>query len=191
MSKKKNDNSSEELTAIDIYEEVIHTIVYMGIVIFCCFLILAFVVQRTTVDGNSMTNSLHDKDSILIDKISYRFSDPKRFDIIVFPCDKNTYYVKRIIGLPGETVQILENGDIMINGEKLNESYGKEVIWDCNRGLAEDEIVLGENEYFVLGDNRNDSLDSRSNVVGTVKRSEIVGKVLIRVYPFKDFGPID
>ena len=117
-----------------------------------------------------MENTLHNGDNLIVDKLSYRFRDPERFDIIVFPFQyqTNTYYIKRIIGLPGETVQIMEDGSIYINGEKMEESYGREVIQPETIGRAAEPIVLGEDEYFVMGDNRNNSSDSRTDIVGKI-----------------------
>jgi signal peptidase I len=135
-----------------------------------------------------MEPTLSDGDNLIVDKITYRLREPKRFEIIVFPYQytKNTYYIKRIIGLPGETVRIDEEGRIWINGEVLEENYGKEVIKDA--GLASSEIVLGDDEYFVMGDNRNDSADSRFVSVGNIKRENIVGRAWLRIYPFNKFG---
>ena len=98
-----------------------------------------------------------------------------------YPHDKDTHYIKRVIGLPGETVQIVD-GKIYINGEVLDENYGYETMRDAKR--AAEPVTLGEDEYFVLGDNRNDSSDSRSDLVGNVKKSQIVGKAFVRIYPF-------
>lgn len=142
-----------------------------------------FIGTHTIVEGHSMENSLHDEDCLIIDKLTYRFVDPKRFDIIVFPFNDTTYYIKRIIGLPGETIKISE-GNIYINGELLEEDYGVEAMEDG--GIASKELHLGEDEYFVLGDNRNHSKDSRSVEVGFIHRNKIVGKALFRVYPFSD-----
>ena len=148
-------------------------------------MIITFVGQRTIVNGRSMEGTLSDKDNLIVEKLSYRFSDPERFDIIVFPFkyEEDTYYIKRIIGLPGETVYIDEEGVIYIDGTPLSENYGKEIIDKENRGRAEQPIVLGADEYFVLGDNRNHSADSRTYEVGNVKRSEIIGKAFIRIWP--------
>ncbi len=171
--------------------EVLRMGVYILIVLLLTYLFITFVAQRTEVKGSSMYNTLEDGDSLLVDKISYRFQDPERFDIIVFPFQhaQDTYYIKRIIGLPGETVRIDEEGTIYINGEILEENFGYEVIKEP--GLAEDEILLGENEYFVMGDNRNNSTDSRSDMVGNIRRDKIVGKAFIRILPFAKFGKID
>ena len=135
-----------------------------------------------------METTLSDGDNLLVDKITYRFSDPKRFDIIVFPFqyDTDTYYIKRIIGMPGETVQIDYDGNIYINGSLMEESYGREVIQ--NPGRAAEPITLGEDEYFVMGDNRNNSSDSRDPSVGNIHRKDIIGRAWVRIWPFSKFG---
>ena len=134
-----------------------------------------------------MKNTLDHGDQLIVDKITYRFKDPIRYDIIVFPYkyEENTFYIKRIIGLPGETVQIAD-GEIYINGEVLRESYGREVIQDP--GMAGEPIKLGEDEYFVLGDNRNASSDSREPSVGIIYRKDIVGRAWIRIWPLNKAG---
>ena len=168
-------------------KELISTAVYLLVVVALTFLFVQYVGQRTHVNGDSMNNTLENGDNLIVDKISYRFRDPERFDIIVFPYQhqENTYYIKRIIGLPGETVQI-EDGIIYINGEILEESYGKEVMRSA--GVASQLIELGEDEYFVLGDNRNNSSDSRDPSVGNIKEDDIVGRAFIRIWPFDKFG---
>ena len=171
---------------------MINTLLYLLGVLLLTWLVLAFVGQRTDVQGSSMETTLSDGDNLIVDKITYRFKDPQRFDIIVFPYQyaENTFYIKRIIGLPGETVQIDEQGNIYINEEILSESYGKEIIQPECIGLAADPIVLGEDEYFVMGDNRNDSRDSRMAVVGNVKREDIIGRAWIRIWPLSKFGTL-
>lgn len=170
-----------------IIREVIGWIIAVAVVCAASYLIVHYVGERTVVEGESMYPALSNGDNLIVDKISYRFTDPKRFDIVVFPFryQEDTFYIKRIIGLPGETVQIYD-GEIYINGKVLNESYGYEEI--LNPGLASDAVTLGEQEYFVLGDNRNNSADSREPSVGTIGRSEIVGKVFLRIWPFDQIG---
>jgi signal peptidase I len=170
----------------NILKEILSTTIYLLIVLVLTFLLIHFVGQRTEVDGSSMEATLSDKDNLIVDKLTYRLSDPKRFDIIVFPCpyDVDVYFIKRIIGLPGETVQIDNNGDIYINGVILEESYGREVIE--NPGNAINPITLADNEYFVLGDNRNYSQDSR--IIGNIKREDIIGRAFLRIWPFNKFG---
>ena len=169
-------------------KEILSTSLYLLIVLCLTWLCITFVGQRTQVSGSSMENTLSDGDNLIVDKITYRFKNPERFDIIVFPFayETDTYYIKRIIGLPGETIRIDREGNIFINEELLEESYGRAVIADPGR--AEEGITLGDEEYFVLGDNRNDSVDSRTEVVGNIKRENIVGRAWIRIWPFNKFG---
>lgn len=173
-----------------VLKELLNTGLYLLGVLVLTWLLITYVIQRTEVDGSSMEPTLSSGDNLFVDKISYRFRDPERFDIIVFPFryKENTYYIKRIIGLPGETVQIDEEGNILIDGEVLNEGYGKEVIQ--NPGRAYEEITLGDDEYFVMGDNRNNSTDSRDPSVGNITRDEIVGRAWLRIWPFSKFGLI-
>ncbi|MDE6220694.1 MAG: signal peptidase I, partial [Lachnospiraceae bacterium] len=162
--------------------------IYLLLVFCAAYLIVTYVGQRTQVSGSSMETTLSDGDHLIVDKISYRFHDPERYDIIVFPFqyDTDTYYIKRIIGMPGETVQIDESGNIYIDGEILEESYGREIIQ--NPGRAADPILLGEDEYFVMGDNRNNSSDSRDPSVGNIHRNDIIGRAFIRIWPSSKFG---
>ncbi len=171
-------------------KEVLSTSLYLLIVLVLTFLIVTYVGQRTKVIGSSMEPMLTDGDNLIVDKISYRFEDPKRFDIIVFPFRyaEKTYYIKRIIGLPGETIYIDEEGTIYIDGKVLEESYGKEVIIDPGR--AYEPVTLGEDEYFVMGDNRNNSSDSRDPVVGNIHQDEFIGKAWMRIWPLKKMGMI-
>lgn len=172
-----------------ILKELLGWIVYIAVIIGVTWLIITFVGQRTRVSGHSMEATLHDGDNLIVDKLSYRFRDPKRFEIIVFPYrhKENTYYIKRIIGLPGETVQV-KDGYVYIDGEKLDENYGLEVMEDA--GIAAEPIELGEDEYFVLGDNRNHSSDSRDPSVGILHRDELIGRAWIRIWPLDSIGVI-
>ena len=169
--------------------ELLSWIIYIVIVVILSLGIITFVGQRTKVSGHSMETTLSDGDNLIVDKISYRFRDPERFEIIVFPFqyEEHTYYIKRIIGLPGETVQVID-GYVYINGEMLDENYGLEVM--DNPGIAAEPITLGEDEYFVLGDNRNHSSDSRDPSVGVLHRDDIMGRAWIRIWPFDKFGVI-
>lgn len=173
-----------------IMRELLNTAIYLLCVLGAVWLVITFVGQRTEVEGASMENTLHNGDNLIVDKLSYRFHDPERFDIIVFPFQfqDNTYYIKRIIGMPGETVQIMDDGSIYINGEKLEENYGMEVIKPETIGRAAEPIELGDDEYFVMGDNRNNSSDSRTDMVGNITRENIIGKAWLRIWPVSDFG---
>ncbi len=171
---------------------LIYDLIFYAVLIFVCIYILPnFVIQRTIVDGSSMADTLMDGEHLYVEKLSYRFDALDRFDIIVFyPYGRESeeYYVKRIIGLPSETVQII-GSDIYINGKVLEENYGTEEIEDPGR--AANPIKLGDDEYFVMGDNRNISKDSRSEEVGNVKKENIGGRVIFRVKPLSRFGTVE
>ncbi len=164
--------------------------IYVLIVLALTWCVKSFVFTRAVVDGSSMENTLQNGDNLIVNRMAYRLGAPERFDIIVFPYkyQKNTYYIKRIIGLPGETVHIDESGVIYINGNELKESYGREVITDA--GAASGDVVLGSDEYFVMGDNRNDSNDSRMSDVGNIHRKEITGKAVLRIWPLEKISQV-
>lgn len=177
---------------------VIEILVYVFIIFFCLYIFPKFIMERTVVSGESMENTLHNGESLLVNKLSYRFGDPERYDIIVFwpkGKDVDEYYVKRIYGLPGETIYI-ENNSIYVNGEKVDDPYAKDAMEDdtIDIGTAEQPYTLKEDEYYVLGDHRSVSLDSRyspeqdEEAPGPVKRENIVGKVFIRIWPLDKFG---
>ncbi|MDO5294826.1 MAG: signal peptidase I [bacterium] len=166
-------------------------LVYIVIVFFFSFMVPKFLLERTQVKGASMEDTLHDGDDIVINKLAYRFSSPSRYDVIVFYPQGNVkgdYFVKRVIALPGETIQII-NGVIFIDGKQVEEDYGTNAI--VGAGQAANPITLGKNEYFVLGDNRIISKDSRYESVGIVKKDYIVGEAWLRIFPMKEFGRID
>lgn len=169
-----------------VLKDVIGTSLYILFVLLLTYLLLNYVGQRTVVIGSSMESTLSDGDNLIVDKISYRFSDIERFDIVVFPYEdeKNSFFIKRVIGMPGETVYIAENGDIYINDQLLEESYGREVIRPETRGRAAEPVKLGEDEYFVMGDNRNNSMDGRDPRIGNISKDRIEGRAWVRIFPF-------
>lgn len=173
----------------EIIKELAGWLLYIVLIIAFTWFVVTFVGQRTEVSGSSMETTLSDKDQLIVDKMTYRFRDPKRYDIVVFPYQyqDNTYYIKRIIGLPGETVRIL-SGMVYIDGMRLDEHYGNEIME--NPGIAEEPLTLGEDEYFVLGDNRNNSSDSRASDVGLIHRKDLIGRAWIRVWPLSQIGVI-
>lgn len=184
-NRRKN---QEESTIAIILENLFESILCIALALGIAFLINTYVGTHTRVDGESMETTLHTEDCLIIDKLSYRFQEPKRFDIIVFPVSNDEDYIKRIIGLPGETVQIID-GYVYINGRQLAENVEHETMVDS--GLASEPIVLGADEYFVLGDNRNHSTDSRDSRVKLVKRNDIIGKAVFRFYPLENVGKIE
>ena len=166
-------------------KDVMELLVGGAVAVFLAFVLVFSIGMRTSVIGDSMEPSLHNGQEILMNRILYRISMPKRGDVIVFLPNGNQnthFYVKRVVGLPGETVQITGEGTIYIDGEVLEEGYGREVIRDP--GNAYSPVTLGEDEYFVLGDNRNNSSDSRSSSVGLIHRKDIIGRAWVRIWPF-------
>ena len=160
----------------------------IAVVCLLAFVSVWYFGQKVSTVGDSMKPILRNGDVVLVNRIVYNASRPKRGDIIVFKPKGNEnshYYIKRIIGLPGETVEIIEN-HVYINGEKLKEDYKTTDINDV--GIVSEEMQLASDEYFVLGDDRENSEDSRNADVGNVKRSYIYGKAWFIVSPKKDFG---
>ena len=165
------------------------------VLIFVFFVIISpkYIWAKAIVDGESMEATLQDEDILIQEKVNYHFRNPARYDIVVFKSivsGEEEFWVKRIIGLPGETVQIID-GDIYINGEKLGEkSEGTGEI--SYYGIVEEPYKIPEGEYFVMGDNRDGdkSWDSRYEEVGTIKKEQIVGHVVARIYPLNKFGLI-
>lgn len=166
------------------YSELFFWISTVVIAVLVSFFIITFVGERTGVSGHSMEPTLKDRDSVLVDKLTYRFRDPKRFEVVVFPnpTDRKETLVKRVIGLPGETVEI-RSEDVYINGRRVSHDYSKDhMTFPIN---VEASITLKKDEYFVLGDNRNNSMDSRDIRVGPIYRKEIKGRVIFRLFPLK------
>ena len=170
------------------YEPIVKLIVDMIMIICVAYLLVIAFFDSTQVAGHSMNDTLKDGDTVLIDKVCYEFREPERYDLIVFEpkvANVSKFYVKRIIGLPGETVQIKE-GKVYIDGKKLeSDLIGTDIY---NAGLAAEEIRLGSNQYFVLGDNRNNSDDSRFSNVGLVNGKDIIGRAWMVTMPLADFG---
>lgn len=169
---------------------ILETLIYVGLFVLCAFVVPNYVMQRAKVSGTSMENTLFDEDNVLVDKISYQFHNPERFDVVVFyPFEgEEEHYVKRVIGLPGETIQII-GSDIYIDGKILEENFGKDPI--TYAGIAAEPITLGEDEFFLMGDNREDSYDCRYEDIGPVHKSAIDGKAILRIWPLKSFGTFD
>lgn len=191
---KEGVGQEESVSAVDkkkkIRGYVLEVLVYAVLFVLCALVIPNYVMQRAKVSGSSMENTLFDGDNVLVDKISYQFHNPERYDVVVFyPFEgEKEHYVKRVIGLPGETIQII-GSDIYIDGAKINESYGKDPI--TYAGIAAEPITLGENEFFLMGDNREESYDCRYADIGPVHKSAIDGKAVLRIWPLKSFGTFD
>jgi signal peptidase I len=171
-------------TVKKIIKEIVIWLLLIVLTITASYFITTNVFVKTAVAGVSMEPTLMEGQVVIVNKIEYYLKSPKRNDVIVYKQSnrEHSYYeIKRVIGLPGETVKI-KNGMIYINDEVLKEKIKTETIE--NAGLAEEGIKLDDNEYFVLGDNRNDSEDSRFASVGNVLRNEILGKAVAIEKPF-------
>ena len=151
---------------------------------FAWFCLHSFGTQVQMV-GQSMMPLLQSGDVVLENRLSYDFGKPDRMDIVVFLRDDNKANIKRVIGIPGDVVQI-KNGFIYLNGERLEAEDGLDEV--ALAGLAEHPVELGEGEYFLLGDNRDSSEDSRFANVGNVRQEQIVGKVWMRIFPLIEIG---
>lgn len=198
----QKDNTAKEILEQEIKQEekqnwkgfIIEIVIWICIACICMFVVPRYVMQRTVVSGNSMQNTLFNNDNLIVEKVSRYFKDYDRFDIIIFfpehlpVYNGDEYYVKRVIGLPGETIQII-GSDIYIDGEVLEENYGKDPIEMA--GIAAEPIKLGKDEYFVLGDNRGASQDSRYREVGVVHKSSVEGKAILRIWPLNKFGLLE
>ncbi len=161
-------------------ENIREIIIYASIILFI-ILLRTFIITPVRVNGNSMNNTLHNGEILLLDKISYRFSDIKRFDIVVINY-KNERLIKRVIGLPGESLKV-SDGNLYINDKLTKEDYLDEITDDFIY-----DGVIKENCYFVMGDNRDDSLDSR--YFGCFDKKDILGKTNFTLFPFSKFGKI-
>lgn len=167
--KKKRLNSK-------VVKDILEMIVGGLVAVFLAFVIVFSVGMRTSVIGDSMEPALYNGQEILMNRVIYKLSSPKRGDVVVFLPNGNEnshYYVKRVVGLPGETIQI-KDGRVYIDGVLLDEDEELDKMVDA--GIVQNELVLAADEYFVLGDNRNSSEDSRSGNIGAVKKGDIIGK---------------
>lgn len=160
----------------DMMKDKIKEIIPYVIILIIVILLKQYVFTTVKVNGSSMYPTLHDKDVMILDKLSYRFSDIKRFDIVVVDIE-TTKLIKRVIALPNETIEYKDN-ILYINGKEIEDKYND---------IEMDDFVynLGDDEYFVMGDNRGDSIDSR--VIGSVGRHQIMGKTKITLFPLNRF----
>ena len=168
-----------------LFKEVMSWVIECAIVIFIAYTLVTFFGCRTTVVGNAMNDTLTNEEQILVNRFVYNVSSPKQGDVIAFlpnGNEKSHYYVRRVVACPGDTVQI-KDGTVYVNGEVYQEKIMVASIEDA--GVASEEIKLGDDEYFVLGDNRNNSEDSRLANIGNVKKSYIIGKAW---FYFKSIG---
>lgn len=147
-------------------------------------LVFVFVIGLQQVVGPSMSPTLKENDIVVINKLRYKLKSIDRGDVVIASVN-DKYMIKRVIGLPGDELKII-NGRIYLNGELFDDYVDIDIE---ESGNLESGIKVNDNEYFIIGDNRNDSEDSR--FYGTVSKKNIVGKVAFRIYPFSKFGRIE
>lgn len=172
----------------DFFTSVGQWAISIFVVVIVGYSIVTFGIQSVTMVGQSMEPVLTNQDVVLLNKRAYTFQEPKRYDIVAFKLKEDTdayFNIKRIVGLPGETIQI-KNGKIFVDGNVLTDLPFEDLI--MTEGVALDGVTLGENEYFVIGDNCNNSEDSRYVNIGNISEKEISGKVIFRIAPRDAIG---
>ena len=183
-----NFNRQKRRNNIKIAKEVLLWILQIALTILLAFTFVYFIGLRTSAVGQSMAETLYNGDNVLVNRFVYAVSNPKPNDIIVFKPngnEKSHLYIKRVIGIPGDTVQIVK-GVVYVNGEVFDEAVSVSSIEEA--GIANEPITLEDDEYFVLGDNRNNSEDSRFANIGNVRKEHIIGKVWFRIVSWNEFG---
>ena len=172
--------------------ELLSTLMYIVAALCLALLLNRFVIQKVEVSQDSMYDTLKPGNQLFVEKVTNYFSDPERFDIVVFKAptdselDNGQYWIKRVKRLPGDTIQMKEDG-VYINGTKLEEKYVDGEMGDP--GLIEEPMTLGDDEYFLMGDNRVVSQDCR--VVGPISKEAMMGRVCLRIWPLSEFGTVD
>lgn len=168
----------------EFFKDMIKYIILIIVVV----VLALYVISLQQVVGPSMTPTLTNNDIVLLDKISYRFKDVKRGDIVSVYYADTKYLIKRIVGMPGENIEFINNV-LYINGEAYKENYlSNDIITEdfSLKELGYDKIP--DDMYLVLGDNRGDSLDSRDEKVGLIPKSNIIGQVRFQIWPLNEFG---
>lgn len=182
MSSRQEDYAYEDEQGEHAGARLLREVLEVAILTLLFFGLVRLLVQNYRVDGPSMQRTLYTNEYILVDKATYYLHSPQRGDVIVFefPLDTSKNFVKRVIGVPGDTVQIDENGTVSVNGKVLNEPYVYQQLCPCDPK----SVVLKANQYYVLGDHRGDSDDSRD--WGPVPRGDIIGKAALVYWPLPD-----
>ncbi len=182
----------QEVKKRPFWRELLTTLIYIAAALVLALLLNRFVIQKVEVSMESMYDTLEPGDQLFVEKVTNYFSDPKRFDIVVFEApsgsqlDDGKYWIKRVIGLPGDTIQMNEDG-VYINGSKIEEDYVDGEMGDP--GLLSEPITLKEDEYFLMGDNRAVSKDCRE--IGPISKEAMMGRVCLRIWPLNKLGTID
>jgi len=176
-------NDSVSIKSDSFIKEIIKVLLIALIVVLPVRILIA---QPFIVSGSSMDPTFENGDYLIVDQLSYRFGDPERLDVVIFkyPKDPNKFFIKRIIGLPGETVSI-NNGSVSINSDNMEEMVlNEKYVVHTRKDTV--TVFLEEDEYYVMGDNRSASLDSRS--WGPLPSENVVGKAMVRLLPISKFN---
>ena len=187
-NRRNSEEEPQEETSLG--KEILSWLQIIVAAVVIAFVLNNFVIANSRIPTGSMENTIMSHSRVIGSRLSYIKDDPERGDIVIFryPDNEKLYYVKRVIGLPGETVQVID-GYAYIDGQQLtSDIYGAEIM--DSPGIAAEPITLGEDEYFLLGDNRNHSSDSRDPSVGILHREDLIGKAWVRIYPFDKMGVI-
>ncbi len=163
--------------------------VFLVVVLLIVYMIINVIMQKTIIVGDSMAPTLEEGDAVFTNILTYNFNPPQVDDIVLIELKDGTRIVKRIVADQGDTVQVDGFGRLNVNGGVKQNDHGVGIIMDP--GIAHDPVRLNAEDYFVLGDNRNSSIDSRNPSIGVIRRSQIVGKVIYRVAPFEKIGPVE
>lgn len=186
----KNVDPNNKKNKDSIWSTILDWIKTILIALVIAVVIKVFLLDATRVSGHSMLNTLHDEDMLLVDKVSKNFTDFKRGNIVIInaPDYPGRLYIKRVVGLPGDTIS-LNDGKVYLNGSELDEPY---TSVDYTLPEADGtEWTLLEDEYFVMGDNREEGASNDSRNFGPIIKKDIVGHAFLRFYPFNDFGRVD
>ena len=167
----------------DIKEFLLDTTKYVGIAVIVLLLVI-YVVSLQQVVGPSMSPNYQDGDILILNKLNYKLVSPKRFDVVAIKYKDTKYFIKRVIGLPGESIKY-QDGILYIDGEAIEEKFD---LMSKTEDFSLETLgyeTIPDDYYFVIGDNRGDSLDSRFKEVGLIHKNDFIGKVLFRIWPFK------
>ncbi len=189
MENNENEIQEENIKKTDKKQEIKELFITFIACVALFVFIRAFIAVPVVTNGESMSPTLVHGDMIIVEKLSYIFSEPKKDDIIVFPypADPNKEYIKRVIGVPGDEIDVIDS-NIIINGEQWDDPFA---LSPLPLGDTQFPLVVGEDEYFVLGDNRIVSHDSRYSEVGLIKKDDILGHAFFVFYPFNRMGLVD
>lgn len=182
------ENKTVENKTIDKRKKIIKEIISYALIILAVIVIRVFIFEPVRVDGVSMNTTLEDGQVLILNKLRYRMTDIRRYDIVVVQLD-DTKVVKRVIGLPNEVIEI-KNDKVYADGKELDNSFTSSKSLDFKMSDIGLEKIPGD-QYLVMGDNRYNSLDSRDRSIGTVKKEQILGRATFRIWPLNKIGVVD